>query len=94
MDDFDTGIVGNLGPDVAGAPRPCPVIASLLTGYGDEAKIADRCANSLGIALDDNDLLAFSGCGKRGRKPAPTTKRSYVFFIWVLSSPKHISCHG
>jgi hypothetical protein len=44
------------------------VIASLLTGYGDEAKIADRCANSLGIALDDNDLLAFSGCGKRGRK--------------------------
>jgi hypothetical protein len=81
LDDRDTGLIDGLRPDIARPPRHRPAIAGALAGDGDgdEAKIADRGAIGLRIAVDDdNSLAAFRrriGMGE-ATIPAPTTARS------------------
>ncbi|MNE37546.1 hypothetical protein D3C80_1314010 [compost metagenome] len=68
MYDLDSRLLGNLGPDVPGAPCSCPVIAGFLAGHRDVAEIADRRPDRFGVAFDDCDRLSFSGGGKRNRQ--------------------------
>ncbi|WPE19238.1 hypothetical protein ShzoTeo12_04020 [Shinella zoogloeoides] len=69
MHHLDAGLSGDLRPDIAGAAGPCPMLASLLAGNGDEAEIADRGADGPGVALDDGDPLALAGRGERRAEP-------------------------
>ena len=68
MRDGNARLRRDLGPDVARAHGTLPACARLLTGHGDEAEIADRGADRLRVAIDDDHPLAEPCGGQRMRK--------------------------
>ena len=58
VEHVDTGLLGDVFPDVSGAQGACPVRAGALPGHGDEAEVANRCAHAFGVAFQHQDLEA------------------------------------
>ena len=65
MDNGNPGLVDDPGPNITSAHGPLPMRTCPLPADGDEAEIADRGTDRLGVTLDDNDFLALAHSGQR-----------------------------
>lgn len=98
MLDGDARLRRHLLPDVAGPHRPPPAVARLLAGDGDEAEVADRGSDRLGLAVDHHDAEpapeAGEGVGEAddaGPDNCQIVVAHRVRQAWVLESARESS---